>query len=141
MSFTALIGVIAALCGTAVGGLITYFTNRDLKKTEWKLSVLREEINDRKRLYSDFLAEAYRLTLISFQTKYNDLKEFDILNRYYAQIELLAADKIVETAKAIIDNVIDGHSENNVNPEKLFFDVKRNFIHEVKKELFQLKNS
>ena len=56
---TALFGVFATLCGIIIGGLITYFTNRDLKRKEWELSVLREEINDRKRLYSEFLAEAY----------------------------------------------------------------------------------
>lgn len=138
---TALIGVFAALCGTTIGGLITYFTNSDLKRKEWELSVLQEEINDRKRLYSEFLAEAYRLTLISVQTKYGDLKEFDILNRYFAQIELLADDKIVKEAKAIVDHVIVRHSESSEKQARSFFDIKTSFINEAKEDLYRLKNS
>jgi hypothetical protein len=38
---TALIGVFAALCETTIGGLFTYFTNRDLKRKEWELQKLR----------------------------------------------------------------------------------------------------
>ena len=138
---TALIGVFAALFGTAIGGLITYFTNKDLKRKEWQFSVLREEINDRKRLYSEFLAEAYRLTLISMQTKYDDPKEFDILNRYLAQIELLATGKIVEEAKAIVDHVVVRHSESSEKQIRSFFDVKTSFVNEAKEDLHNLKNS
>lgn len=138
---TALIGVFAALGGTTIGGLITYFTNKDLKKQEWKLSVLQEEINDRNRLYSEFLAEAYRLTLVSVQAKYSDLMEFQNLNRHFAQIELLAAEEVVNEAKAIVDHIIVLHSESSDKQDRSFFDVKTSFINEVKEELYKLKNS
>lgn len=138
---TAIIGVFAALCGTTIGGLITYFTHRDLKRKEWVFSVLREEINDRKKLYSDFLAEAYRLTLISIQTKHDNLKEFEILNRYLAQIELLSTGKIIDEAKAIVDHVIVCHSMNSGKQSRSFFDVKTSFINEAKEDIHKLKNS
>jgi hypothetical protein len=138
---TGLIGVLAALGGTTIGGLITYFTNRDLKKKEWELSILREEINDRKTLYSSFLAEAYRLLLISYQTKYGDLKEFTILNRYLAQIELLADDEVVKEAMTIVDHVITNHSQRDNDTDKDFYISKANFINEVKQERHRLINS
>ncbi|PKN19494.1 MAG: hypothetical protein CVU71_08300 [Deltaproteobacteria bacterium HGW-Deltaproteobacteria-6] len=137
----ALIGVFAALIGAAIGGLITYFTNRDLKKKEWMLSVIREEINDRKRLYSEFLAEAYRITILSLQTKCGDLREFDILHRYFAQIELLASDDIVNAARTIVDLVIDRHSKECEKHDISFVDLKKTFINLVKEELSRLKNS
>jgi len=135
------IGVTSALLGTTMGGLISYFTNKAIKQKEWWSSILRDEINERKKLYSDFLAEATRLTWVSIEAKQGDLKDFHLLGNLTAQIELLGSDGVVNASKAIMAHVLSLHSSHQEKPGLAFFDVKTTFINEVKQEINNLKNS
>ncbi len=138
---TALIGVVSALLGTALGGLLTYFTNRDLKLKEWHLSVLRDEMNDRKKLYSELLSEATRLTLISAQTKIGDIKEFQHMGDLVAKTELVASAEVIREAKTIMDHMLSLHAKQQKSQESSFFELKTRFIAAVKDELEEMKNN
>ena len=103
--------------------------------------MLSDEINERKALYSDFLAEASKLVVISLSEKYGDLNKFQSLNTKEAHIELVGTEKVVKEAKAIVDHVLDCHTEGKKEPKRSFFDVKTSFINEVKEEIYRMKNS
>lgn len=137
----ALIGIASVLLGTTAGGLISYFTNKEIKRKEWSSSILREEINEKKKLYSEFLTEATRLTWTSIETKSGDLKEFQLLGNLTAQIELLSSERVVEASKAIMDHVLSLHVSHQEEPGRTFFEVKTAFIHEVKQEIHSLQNT
>jgi len=44
-----LIGVAAALLGTTAGGLISYYANKEIRRAEYRSSILREEISEKKK--------------------------------------------------------------------------------------------
>jgi hypothetical protein len=54
--------VFATLAGVVVGGLINFLASRTAKRHEWRLTLARDQIQRREQLYSDYLAEARRLT-------------------------------------------------------------------------------
>ncbi len=135
----AVIGVSSALAGTLLGGLISYFSNKNLKDREWKLSIIREEINELKKLYSDYLSEATRLEVASLKNKVNDLREFNVLGTILSQIELLGSQNVIKAARELGDHVLHSHVENIEKREKGFFDHKCNYVAAVKKELLELK--
>lgn len=87
----ALIGVFAALGGTTIGCITTYFANKSLKKKEWELALIKDDLNERKNLYSEFLAQCYR-HLLNTTGKVNDstFQDLNDLNRYFSKIELVA---------------------------------------------------
>ncbi|WP_353222493.1 hypothetical protein [Salinisphaera sp. C84B14] len=65
----ALIGVSAAFIGSIVGGVLSYLSTRSVRKIEWKLERRDRETERRYSLYAEFLAEASRLMLLSFERK------------------------------------------------------------------------
>ena len=134
-----LIGVSSALAGTLLGGFISYLSNRSLKDREWQLLIIREEINDLKKLYSDYLAEASRLEVASVKNKVSDLREFNALGTLFSQIELLGSQSVIKAAKEIGDHVLHSHVKNVEKREKGFYDHKCNYVAAVKKEFLELK--
>ena len=94
--------------------------NKNLKRKEWDYLITRDEINERKELYSNFLAEAYRLSMIAFQIKLSDLKEFDLLTKYYSQIELLSEEKLINAAKSIY-TIIPRETQSGQKEYKIHF--------------------
>lgn len=138
---TVLISALAALCGVTIGGLITYLTNKDLKKKEWKYDILREEINNRKKLYSSFLSEAYKLLLIAIKNDATKVEDFITLSNYYSQIELQSNETIVSIANDIYIFTVKYEPSKKNDAEKLFSEFKRRFIAEAKNEIEYLKSS
>ncbi len=54
--------VVATLAGVVVGGFINFLASRKAKRHEWQLTLARDQIQRREVLYSEYLAEARRLT-------------------------------------------------------------------------------
>lgn len=135
----ALIGVISVLAGTFLGGFISYLSNKNLKQEEWYLSLLQQEINELKKLYSDYLAEASRLEVASVKNKINDLREFNELGTIFSQIELLGSQDVINAAKQIGEHVLYSHTINVKKRDKEFYEHKSNYVSAVKKELLMLK--
>jgi hypothetical protein len=136
----ALIGVASALFGTTAGGLISYYANKEIRRTEWRSSIIREEINEKKKIYSDYLSEATRLAWIGVENKSDTVREFHPLSNLAARIELVGSEKVVEASKMIMDHVLSLHTENKKTMERTFFEVKTVFINEVKQEIYRLQN-
>ncbi|HEY8886851.1 MAG TPA: hypothetical protein VIM35_00055 [Gallionella sp.] len=62
----AVVGLVGAFVGSAVGGLISYFSTKAVRRMEWKQEMAQKDIQAREDLYADFLSEAGRLMLVSF---------------------------------------------------------------------------
>jgi hypothetical protein len=137
----AIIGVSSALIGTLIGGFISYLSNRNIKREEWQLSLIKEEINSRKKLYSEFLGEANRLVLFSLEEKVSSTRQLDSLISYFTQIELVATEKVIERAKSLADCVLTCNTQSANKKDQDFYNLKKYFIESVKDELFELGNN
>jgi hypothetical protein len=136
----AIIGVSSVILGTFIGGFIAYLSNKNIKLKEWQLSLIKEEINGCKKLYSDFLGEVNRIVLFALEEKASSVRKLDLLINYYSQIELVATDKVIERAKALVNYALDCNSQSTNKRDQNFDHLKKNFIEAVKNDLFELKS-
>ena len=61
---TASLVAISTLLGSAVGGLVTYFTTKSLKAQEWRQERRARRSEMHRDLYSAYMAECGRLFLV-----------------------------------------------------------------------------
>lgn len=137
----AIIGVFSVILGTIIGGFISFFTNKNIKIKEWRLSLIKEDLNSRKKLYSDFLGEANRLILFSLEEKASSVRGLDSLINYFSQIELVATEEVIEQAKKLADCVIACNTQSTTQQDQHFYHLKKYFIEAVKHELSQLRDN
>lgn len=104
-------------------------------------NILREEINSRKKLYSSFLSEAYKLILIAIKNNATEVEDFTTLSNYYSQIELQSNETIVSIANGIYIFTVKYEPSKKNDAEALFSEFKRRFIAEAKNEIEYLKSS
>jgi hypothetical protein len=109
---TALIASISALVGSAVGGFSAYFSNKSMRKLEWKLYEIEGEIASRRTIYAKFLAETNQLILQSVEKKANSAGPMQELFNIQSEIALISPI-IGSKAKEIVSCVLDHHQRGN----------------------------
>lgn len=135
----ALIGVISALLGTALGGVISYLTTKSAKSMEWRFKMLSDEIQERKDLYSCFLEEVNGLVFSSFHEKHSDLRKFSNLGNLLAKMELSSSDEVIIKAKNVSDYAFMCHAATEKQPENDFAELRQEFVNTAKNEIIELK--
>lgn len=129
------------ILAVVVGGLLNHLASRWTKNREWKLSLRRQQIDTRTKLYADFLAGTQRLVTQSIDEKFSGAAQFDVLYNEYARIEFSASSEVYEKAKELMDHVLECHAQGSREPKKKFTDLKHEFISVVKTELQQLEKA
>ncbi|AFY33282.1 hypothetical protein [Calothrix sp. PCC 7507] len=124
-----------------LGGLISYLSNKNLKLTEWRLSIKKDELISRKQLYVEFLGEVNRLILFSIEEKASSTKHFEFLMKCFSHIELTASENVIEKAKIITDAIVTCHSQSDNKQNQNIYNLKKHFIKAVKDEIFSLENN
>jgi hypothetical protein len=61
----AIVGLVGALVGSVIGGLISFLSTRSVRRMEWRQSLVETDLRTRENLYADFLSEVGRLMLIT----------------------------------------------------------------------------
>lgn len=139
-TLTIIFTAVGTLASAAVAGFISYIAGRSMKSHEWRLTIVREGIQARQRLYGEFLTEAGRLQLLSIENKVSEAAAFHDLFRKLAEIELLASDDVVEVAKqianAVMSSHVAGHTETGQASD--YPSLKAEFISSAKRELKRL---
>ncbi|MGR5389651.1 hypothetical protein [Vibrio crassostreae] len=136
------VGSIFTLLGVFLGSSLTYFTNSKLKNNEINREELREDLKMRRKLYSQFLAEANMLALSALDEKQTDATTFNELSKFSVEIELVASEVVYEKAKCIMEHVIKLHQaeweESGFN--RTLSALRFEFVREVKQEFSELEN-
>lgn len=133
-----IIGAASALLGALIGGALSYFSTKAINKKEWVRSIAREEIQDRRDLYSGFLEEISRLEMKSHKAKTGNISEFDGVANFIAQIELFGTEETLKAAGKLADHALTVHSEND-QPSSSYPALRKQFIKSVKSEIESLK--
>lgn len=122
-----------ALVALLAGGL-SYAAGKGMKRHEWDLSLRREKVTVRQRLYAEFLAEADRLILESIQKKSDAATSFYEITRKFSEIELISSEPVCAAAKSICSNAISSHAADE-KEEGIYFELKRLFVEQARKEI------
>lgn len=124
--------------GVIVGGGVSYFTAMRIKLLEFKQSNIKLELERRKKLYGDFLAETNRLALDSIVKKNSDPIFLAKISSLLVEIELVSNSDVHEKAKEIVGHILDINSQipkdrNDLPP------LRAQFVELVKTELQQIQ--
>lgn len=131
--------LISVLSGAVVGGLINYLATSKAKSREWHLSLIRERILERQKLYADFLAASQLLIAQSLDKKISNVGEIGVISNELARIELVASQAVVDSAKSICDCVLSHHAEQPDGKSTGYYNLKIAFIGAVRTELEALE--
>lgn len=134
----ALVGVSGALIGSAIGGLISFFSSRAVRRMEWELSLTEKDIRNRESLYADFLTETNRLMLQSIDEKITQGSELTTLIALEAKIWFFS-DSVGAVARKIVVCVMDHHSKEPKNEKPSFPELKDKYIFHCKKDITEMK--
>lgn len=133
----AIIGVAAALFGSAIGGLSSYFSTRSMRKLEWKLSQVDREMEKREALYADFLSHSNIAMVSAFSDEPRSTDVIKPLVNLESRIRLISPE-VGELARKIVSCVIDHHQESK--KEKANYPALRDeFITKCKTSLDALR--
>jgi hypothetical protein len=130
---------VLTLSGVIVGGLIGYISNSKIKTKELRHIEIREEVNQKRKLYGDFLAETNRLILKAAKEKSSDPNILATIASIFAQIEMISNENVIETGKQIFLYVMSKHSisENDRGNIKL---LREKFVTEARTEINNIQS-
>lgn len=132
-----LVAVIGALAGVIIGGLINFLASRSAKNREWRQALAKEQMSTRQKLYAEFLVECQRLVVEAMEEKVSTPRELNVMNGKFAEISLIADEKVIECAKKVADHALSSHSPEGVT-DKDFFALKQRFINAARTEISSL---
>jgi hypothetical protein len=125
-----------------IGGLISYYSNKSIKSQEWSRSIQKEDIQNRKHLYSEFLKESYNLCIrVAGNKRVENLGDFNSFTSTYSQIEFTSSKAVVAITCKLFTYVVQSHQPNKDFDEKEYVELKTEFITTVKNEINELQNT
>jgi len=115
----AMINILAALSGTAVGSLAPIISNYVLQKSITQRDLLNRQLGQRETLYSDFIQEASRLYADAMIHELGELNDLVALFALVSRIRLLASPQVVKAAEDFVKIVVRHYGEPNVTLEQM----------------------
>jgi hypothetical protein len=137
---TALFSAGGSLIGVLAGLAFGHYLAKRMKIHEWQLQLLREQIAERRRAYSDLLACAHTISLEATVNPKTSVTSMTAINASFASVELLADANVIKAAKDVVDSVL-AHFGNPADLDRRRFVVsKQTYIEAVRDELREHEN-
>jgi hypothetical protein len=119
------ISALAALTGTAVGGLTSAFANWLNHRTQIRSQWLQHEKNRRQILYRDFIDEASKCYIDALQHGEADIAGLVGLYAKLGRMRVLSSKPVVHSAETIVRTILDTY----LQPDKTFVELRDMAIH------------
>lgn len=114
------ISALAALAGTAVGGLTSVAANWLTHRIQIRAQSLQHEKNRRQILYRDFIEEASKCYIDALQHDEANVPGLVGLYAKLSRMRVLSSKPVVDTAKSITRKILDAYLE----PDKSFTELR-----------------
>ena len=114
------ISALAALAGTAVGGLTSVFANWLTHRIQVRAQWLQHEKNQRQILYRDFIVEASKCYIDALQHDEADIAGLVGLYAKLGRMRVLSSKPVVQSAEGIVRTILDAYLE----PDKTFVELR-----------------
>ncbi len=115
----AMINIIAALSGTAVGSLAPVLSNYVLQRSVTQRDLLNRQLGQRESLYSDFIKEASSLYADAAIHELGDIQDLVSLYALVSRIRLLASAPVVKAAEDFVRLIVRQYGERNLTVEEM----------------------
>lgn len=116
----AYISALAALAGTAVGGLTSFATSWTIQRAQTRAQRVANEREKREALFGKFLDEAAKLYADALQNKRDDAAAlmigiYGLVNR----IRLISSARVVESADTVTGIIMDAYLSPNMTLQEV----------------------
>jgi hypothetical protein len=145
---TAYLSALAALAGTAVGGLTSFFGSWLGQSAQFKAQLFLQEKGRRQELYRDFIEEASRLCIHALTNDQPELSKTIALYALVSQMRVLSSPKVIEEADKVARLIVDFYPQPNKTFSELrammdehSIDPLRSFSESCREELQELAPS
>lgn len=116
---TAYISALAALAGTAIGGLTSFATSWMTQQAQSRTQRLAAEKDKREALFGRFLEEAAKLYTDALQNKRDDAASLVVIYGLTNRIRLTSSTRVVECADEVARIIIDAYLAPNMSLEEV----------------------
>src|SRR5580700_3815696 len=117
---TSVVSAVAALAGTAVGGLTSVVANWLSHRIQVRAQSLQHERNRRQILYRDFIEEASKCYIDALQHGEADVPGLVGLYAKLSRMRVLSSKPVVDSADSITRKILDAYLE----PDKSFIELR-----------------
>lgn len=139
---TAYISAVAALTGTAVGGLTSFATSWVTQYAQTRTQRLAAEREHRGALFGRFVDEAAKLYSDALQNSRNDITKLIGIYSLINRIRLISSPQVIEAAETVARIIVDAYLAPNITMEEMranwvdrHVDPLRDFANACRQEL------
>ena len=139
---SAYISAIAALAGTAIGGLASFATSWVTQQAQTRAQRIAAERDSRAALFGRFLDEAAKLYSDALQNRRDDINGLIGIYALTSRIRLISSPHVVEAADTVVRIIVDAYLAPNITMKEMrenwierHVDPLRDFSEACRKEL------
>src|SRR6202008_2455827 len=111
----AYISALAALAGTAIGGLTSFATSWTTQQAQARAQRLAAERDSRAALFGRFLDEAAKLYSDALQNRRDDISGLIGIYALTSRIRLMSSAPVVDAAETLTRVIVDAYLAPNVS--------------------------
>ena len=126
---TAYLSALAALTGTAVGGLTSFFSTWLAQNAQFKAQLFLHDKGRRQELYRDFVDEASQLYIDALTNDQPNLSKTITLYALVSQMRFRSSPKVIEEAEKVARLILETYPK----PNKTFSEL-RDMAHDMAHE-------
>ena len=126
---TAYLSALAALTGTAVGGLTSFFSTWLAQNAQFKAQLFLHDKGHRQELYRDFVDEASQLYIDALTNDQPNLSKTITLYALVSQMRFISSPKVIEEAEKVVRVILETYPK----PNKTFSEL-RDMAHDMAHE-------
>jgi hypothetical protein len=139
---SAYISAIAALAGTAIGGLASFATSWVTQQAQTRAQRIAAERDSRAALFGRFLDEAAKLYSDALQKRQDDVTRLVSIYALINRIRLISSPQVVDAADNVARIIVDAYLAPNMTMKEMrenwiekHVDPLRDFSEACRKEL------
>ena len=139
---SAYISAIAALAGTAIGGLASFATSWVTQQAQTRAQRIAAERDSRAALFGRFLDEAAKLYSDALQNRQDDVTRLVSIYALINRIRLISSPRVVDAADNVARIIVDAYLAPNITMKEMrenwiekHVDPLRDFSEACRKEL------
>jgi len=126
---TAYLSALAALTGTAVGGLTSFFSTWLAQNAQFKAQLFLHDKGRRQELYRDFVDEASQLYIDALTNDQPNLSKTITLYALVSRMRVISSTKVIEEAEKVARVILETYTK----PNKTFSEL-RDMAHDMAHE-------
>ena len=126
---TAYLSALAALTGTAVGGLTSFFSTWLAQNAQFKAQLFLHDKGRRQELYRDFVDEASQLYIDALTNDQPNLSKTITIYALVSQMRFISSPKVIEEAEKVVRVILETYPK----PNKTFSEL-RDMAHDMAHE-------